>query len=103
MVKWRVAGSGPRLPCPCQQLAAHAVELTDVPPAEAAQEGAQSLPSRRRGVDDALTTPPRVRAVPPVRNASASSMQSPPVSAEATSVSSLSPVLARPGAPPRSR
>ena len=34
---------------------------------------------------------------------SASSMQSPPASVEATSVSSLSPVLARPGAPPRSR
>ena len=47
-------------------------------------------------VDDALTTQPRVRAVPPVRNASASSMQSPPVSAEATSVSSLSPVLPAP-------
>ena len=29
----RVAGSGPGLPCPGQQLAAHAVELTDVAPA----------------------------------------------------------------------
>ena len=37
----RIAGSCPGLPCACQQLAAHAVELTDVPPAEAAQEGAQ--------------------------------------------------------------
>ena len=35
----RIAGSCPGLPCACQQLAAHAVELTDVPPAEAAQEG----------------------------------------------------------------
>ena len=37
-----------------------------------------------------------MRAVPPVRNASASSMQSPPASAEATKVSTLSPVFARP-------
>ena len=54
-------------------------------------------------VDGALTTQPRTRAVPPVRNASASSMQSPPARAEATSVITLSPVLARPGASPRSR
>ena len=47
--------------------------------------------------------PPRTPAVPPARNASASSMQSPPASAEATSVIILSPVLARPGARPRSR
>ena len=39
--KWRVAGSGSGLPCPCQQLAAHPVQLADVAPAEAAQEGAQ--------------------------------------------------------------
>ena len=39
--------------------------------------------------------PPRARAVPPVRNTSASSMQSPPASAEATRVIILSPVLAR--------
>ena len=37
----RVAGSGPSGPCACQQLAAHPVELTDMPPPEAAQEGAQ--------------------------------------------------------------
>ena len=49
-------------------------------------------------VDGALTVPPRVRAVPPVRNTSASSMQSPPASAEATSVIILSPAFARPGA-----
>ena len=47
-------------------------------------------------VDGALTVPPRVQAVPPVRNTSASSMQSPPAMAEATRVISLSPVLARP-------
>ena len=38
----RVAGSGPSSPGPCQQLAAHPAELTDVAPPEAAQEGAQS-------------------------------------------------------------
>ena len=37
----RVAGSGPSGPGPGQQLAAHAVELTDMPPPEAAQEGPQ--------------------------------------------------------------
>ena len=52
-------------------------------------------------MDGALTTQPMVPAVPPVRNASASSMQLPPASAEATSVISLSPVLARPGALPQ--
>ena len=54
-------------------------------------------------VDGALTTLPRAQAAPPARNASASSMQSPPASAEATSVIILSPGLARPGASPRSR
>ena len=54
-------------------------------------------------VDGALTTQPRAPAVPPVRNTSASSMQSPPASAEATRVTILSPVFARPGALPRSR
>ena len=42
-------------------------------------------------VDGALTTQPMAPAVPPVRNTSASSMKSPPASAEATRVSSLSP------------
>ena len=54
-------------------------------------------------MDGALTTQPRAPAVPPVRNTSASSMQSPPASADATRVSILSPVFARPGALPRSR
>ena len=54
-------------------------------------------------VDGALTTQPRTPAVPPLRNASASSIQSPPARAEATRVISLSPVLARPGAWPKSR
>ena len=46
----RVAGSGPSGPGPGQQLPAHPVQLADVAPPEAAQEGAQSLPSRKRGV-----------------------------------------------------
>ena len=54
-------------------------------------------------VDGALTVQPSTLAVPPARNASASSMQSPPASAEATRVSSLSPAFAQPGASPRSR
>ena len=85
----------PGLPSPGQQLAAHPVELTDVAPPEAAQEGAQGGWRLDRAAQGA--------GRPPVRNTSASSMQSPPASAEATSVSILSPVFARPGAPPRSR
>ena len=54
-------------------------------------------------VDGALTVQPMAPAVPPARNTSASSMQSPPASADATSVITLSPGLARPGARPRSR
>ena len=37
----RVAGSGPSGPGPGQQLPAHPVQLADVAPTEAAQEGAQ--------------------------------------------------------------
>ena len=55
------------------------------------------------GVDGALTVPPGVQAVPPVRNTSASSMQSPPAGADATGVIILSLVFARPGASPGSR
>ena len=54
-------------------------------------------------VDGAWTVQPSTLAVPPARKASASAMQSPPPSAEATRVSSLSPAFARPGASPRSR
>ena len=46
---------------------------------------------------------PSTEEVRPARSASASSMQSPPARAEATSVIILSPVLARPGARPRSK
>ena len=53
-------------------------------------------------VEGALTVPPRARAVPPVRNTSASSMQSPPANTDATRVIILSPGFARPGARPRS-
>ena len=73
-----VAGSGPCGPRPGQQLPAHPVQLPRVAPPETPQEGPQSLPSRKRGVDGALTTHPSTRAVPPARSAAASSMQSPP-------------------------
>ena len=53
-------------------------------------------------VEGALTMHPSTEEVRP-ESASASSMQSPPASAEATSVSILSPAFARPGAYPRSR
>ena len=49
-------------------------------------------------VDGAFTAQPSTRSVPPARRASASSMQSPPASADATRVSNLSPAFARPGA-----
>ena len=98
-----VAGSGTGGPGPGQQLPAHPVQLADMAPPEAAQERPQSLPSRKRGVEGALTMHPSTEEVRPARSASASSMQSPPASAEATSVSILSPAFARPGASPRSR
>ena len=41
MVNGASPGSGPRLPGPGQQLAAHPVQLADMAPPEAAQEGAQ--------------------------------------------------------------
>ena len=101
--EWRVAGSRPGLPGPGQQLTAHPVQLADVAPPEAAQERPQSLPSRKRGVEGALTMHPSTEEVRPARSAAASSMQPPPASAEATSVSILSPAFARPSASPRSR
>ena len=57
--EWGVAGSGPSRPGLGQQLAAHPVQLADMAPPKAAQEGTQSLPSRKRGVDGALTVPPQ--------------------------------------------
>ena len=77
-----VAGSRPGLPSPGQQLAAHPVELTDVAPCAGRCPGWM------------FTVPPRVLAVPPVRNTSASSMQS--ASADATSVHLVARVR-RPG------
>ena len=61
-----VAGSGAGGPGPGQQFPAHPVQLADMAPAEAAQERPQSLPSRKRGVEGALTTlKPRAQAAPP--------------------------------------
>ena len=91
----RIAGTGTGSPGPRQELPGDAVELADVAPAEVPQEGAP--------VDAALTVNPRTLSVPPARSAAASSMQSPPASAEATRVRSLSRPPARPGAWPRSR
>ena len=91
----RVAGSGPSGPGPGQQLPLTRSSWRTWPH--------RKLRRKVPRVDGALTVPPRVQAVPPVRNTSAASMQSPPAMAEATRVISLSPVLARPGAPPRSR
>ena len=93
--EWCIAGSGIGPPDACQQLPAPRPSWRTWP----------QLKLRRKvpRVDGALTVPPRVQAVPPVRNTSASSMQSPPASADATRVIILSPVFARPGALPRSR
>ena len=52
-------------------------------------------------MDGAFTVQSRTPAVPPARNASASSMQSPPASAEAIRVIILSPAFARPGRIPQ--
>ena len=41
MVNGESPGPAPAGPCACQQLAAHPVQLTDMAPPEAAQEGAQ--------------------------------------------------------------
>ena len=105
-----VAGSGPSRPGPGQQLTADPIQLADVAPPETAQEGPQSLPSRKRGVDGTLTTQPMAPAVPPVRSTSASSMQSPPArpcpresgGRMPPGSASWSPGFARPGASPRS-
>ena len=55
-----------------------------------------------RSVDGANTSWPSTASVPPERSTSASSMESPPASAEWTSVIALWPTLARPAASPRS-
>ena len=94
-----VRGASPG-PAPADQARANSSRLT--------RSSWRTWPHRklRRNVprvDGTLTTQPRAPAVPPVRNTSASSMQSPPASADATRVSILSPGFARPGALPRSR
>ena len=86
----RVAGSGTGGPGPGQQLPAHPVQLTD---------GPQRKLRRKVPRVDGAHARPGCEEVRPVRNASASSMQSPPASAEATSVSILS-VLICPGRAP---
>ena len=93
--EWRVAGSGASLPGPGQQLAAHPVQLADVAPGEAAQESAQG----GWRFDYAAESAGRPAGAQRIGVVDAS----PPASAEATSVIILSPVLARPGARPRSR
>ena len=72
-----VAGSGPSRPGPGPSVPGS--------PGPADGRGPQLKLCRNvPRVDGALTTQPRTRAVPPARNASASSMQSPPARAEAT-------------------
>ena len=51
--EWCVAGSGTGLPDPGQQLAAHAVQLADMAPPEAAQERAQGGGSLSRETEHA--------------------------------------------------
>ena len=51
--EWCVAGSGTGLPDPGQQLAAHPVQLADMAPPEAAQEGAQGGGSLSRETEHA--------------------------------------------------
>ena len=86
--EWCVAGSSAGLPGHGQQLATHPVPTCPH----------RKLRRKVPRVEGALTTLPRVQAVPPVR--SASSMQSPPRQRRCVII--LSPVLARPGARPRS-
>ena len=62
-------GASPSSPGPCQQLAADPVQLAECPH--------RKLRRNVPRVDGALTTQPSAPAVPPARNASASSMQSP--------------------------
>ena len=86
-------------PAPASQARASSSRLT--------RSSCRTCPQRKLrrnvpSVDGALTTQPSTEEVLPARNTSASSMQSPPARADATRVSILSPVLARPGASPRS-
>ena len=86
---------GERTRRPCCAAASHASGRYGLP-----RPGSSKIQGRYSGrkvprVDGALTTQPRTLAVLPVRNTSASSMQSPPASADATRVTILSPVFAR--------
>ena len=88
----RRTDSGPGNP-PQRVLVAHPVQLAHMPH--------RNLRKKVPRVDGSLTMQPRTPTVPPARSASAASMQSPPASAEAASVSRLSPMLARHGTLPR--
>ena len=93
MVKDPSPGPSPG-PAPAAQARANSSRLT--------RSSCRTCPHRKLRrkvprVDGALTTQPSTRPVLPERNASVSSIQSPPARAEATRVISLSPVLARPG------
>ena len=98
-----VAGSGTGSPGPGQQLAAHPIQLADVAPPEAAQE----RPQGRWRLDHTAQNPscPAGAQRVVVVDAVAPSQTLPPRKrgAEATRVMILSPVLALPGASPRSR
>ena len=75
-----------------QQFPAHPVQLSHMSPPEAAQECPQG--------GWPFTVQSSTRAVPPQRSASASSMQSPPASADATKSVSCLPHAPDPGHPP---
>ena len=98
-----IAGSRPCRPGPGQQLAAHLVQLADMAPKEAAQEGTQGGWALDYAADGA-GRPDGAQHVGVV-DAVSPSQSLPPRKrgAEATSVIILSPGLARPGARPRSR
>ena len=100
----RVAGSGPSRPGPGQQLPAHPIRLTNV----ASPETAQERPQGGWRLNHTAQNPGRPASAQRVGvgNAVAAANQSLPPrkrGAEATRVIILSPVLARPGAPPKLR
>ena len=86
MVNGSSPGPAPAAPGSGQRLPTHPIQLPGVAPPEAAQES----PQRGRRLDPA---PHGTCSVPPARSASASSMQSPPASADDTRVSILSPAV----------
>ena len=75
-----VRGASPS-PAPAAQAQASSSRLTQVQLANMTQ---RKLRRKVPRVEGALAALPRLQAVPPVRNTSASSIQSPPASADAT-------------------